>query len=124
MARFQFLSDEGGLTAEYRQLVQSHDPFGELIGVYRDPGSADPEAIIVTSNGLITVGAGGSAWIEFAAIESSRMLHEDGAGHDILLVLRSGKHVHLRVAGEDGRFRDVFGFVHFIDRVVEDLNSR
>jgi len=92
----------------------------KLIGVYRNPGSSDTN-IAVTELGLRAKEADGWSFIRFDDIEEATAHPPDKHEADsILLLLRSGEEVAVPVKGKNGRFRDVFEFLRFLDRVKED----
>lgn len=92
----------------------------EIIGVYRNPGSSDTN-IAVTELGLRAKQANGWSFIRFDDIEEATAHPPDKHEADsILLLLRSGEEVAVPVTGKNGRFRDVFEFLRFLDRVKED----
>lgn len=93
---------------------------GEPIGVYKNPDKVDPEAILICDGGLILIRSGSAQNISFSDIQSTRSPSATEDNPDISIVLHSKIVVRLRVAGADGQFRDVFSFVRFLDRVLED----
>jgi hypothetical protein len=118
--RFHFLGNEPGAAAQYEELVRSGEALRDAIGIYKNPDKVEPEAILVAEAGLILIRPGSVQRIEFADIESIQSPSAEDESPDISVRLRSGIVVRLRVAGKDGRFRDVFNFVRFLDRVLED----
>jgi DNA helicase HerA-like ATPase len=118
--RFHFVRDEPELADEYQYWVHSAPELGGLIGAYKNPNSVQPDTILIAEHGLVAVKSGIAQRIEFSEIESIRSPGAQDDNSDISLVLRSGIVVGLPVAGRDGRFRDVFSFVRFLARVLED----
>jgi hypothetical protein len=119
--RFHFVRSEPEIADRYRALISVDTALGDVIGVYINPDSVQPEAIFVSERGLLATRSGSVQKIEFSQIESTRSPSAaDDDNAVIALVLRSGIVVNLRVAGTEGRFRDVFSFVRFLDRVLED----
>lgn len=121
-SRFHFARSEPAFLDPYRHMIG--DGRGEIIGIYENPVGAEPQAVVVTEFGLLTLNPGSTPWIEFSQIASVKGPGEKLDGQDILLTLQSGEVFALRVAGRDGRFSDVFGFVRFLDRVLEDLHAK
>ncbi|MFL6603188.1 MAG: hypothetical protein ACJ8R9_17925 [Steroidobacteraceae bacterium] len=121
-SRFQFASTESDITERYREQIRVYAPLGQIVGLYKNPDAVQPEGILVTENGLLAIRPGSSQWITFAELESVRGPNAESESSDILLTLHSGIVVGLRVAGRDDRFRDVFGFARFLDRVLGDRN--
>lgn len=92
----------------------------KLIGIYRNLGSSDTN-IVVTELGLHTKQADEWSFIRFNDIEEATAHPPDKHEADsILLLLRSGAEVAVPVTGKNGRFRDVFEFLRFLDRVRKD----
>jgi hypothetical protein len=118
--RFHFVRSEPEIADRYRALVSADTGLGDAIGMYMNPDPVQPEVIFVAERGLLAIRSGSVQKIEFSEIESTRSLSAVDDNTDISLVLRSGIVVNLRVAGTDGRFRDVFSFVRFLDRALED----
>ncbi len=118
--RFHFVRNEPEIADQYKASIGIDASLGDAIGVYINPDSVQPEAIFVAERGLLAIRSGSVQKIEFSEIESTRSPSAADYNTDISLVLRSGNAVSLRVAGTDGRFRDVFSFVRFLDRVLED----
>lgn len=118
--RFQFTSKDSDIPEPYREQMRVNEPLGDLVGLYRNPDAEQPEAILVTEEGLLAMRPGASQWVRFSELESILSPSADSESNDISLRLRSGIVVGLRIAGRDGRFRDVFSFVRFLDRVLED----
>lgn len=97
---------------------------GEIVGVYINPPAEVPNAIVVTENGLLVVRSGARQWIKFSELRSIQASGAENGDPEILLTLKSGIVVGIRVAGADDRFRDVFSFVRFLDRVIEDRERK
>lgn len=123
MPRFHFVLVEPEVAAQYTSLGNVDTSLGDAIGVYKNPDPVQPESIFVAERGLLVIRADTAQRIEFSDVASIRSPSAADDGADISLVLRSGIAVNLRVAGRDGRFRDVFSFVRFLDRVLEDRLS-
>jgi hypothetical protein len=93
---------------------------GDVIRVYKNPNPVQPEAILIAERGLLAIRPNTRQRIAFSELESIRGPSAVEDSSDISLKLRSGIIVSLRVAGKDSKFRDVFSFVRFLDRVLED----
>jgi hypothetical protein len=118
--RFHFVGVEPEVAAQYRSLGKVGTSLGDAIGVYRNPDAVQPESIFVAERGLLVIRSGTAQKVEFSDIASIHSPSAADDSADISLVLRSRIAVNLRVAGREGRFRDVFSFVRFLDRVLED----
>lgn len=121
-SRFHFARSEPAFLDPYRHMVG--DGQGEIVGIYENPVGAEPQAIVVTEGGLLTLNSGSAHWIEFSQMASVKGPGAKLDDQGILLTLQSGASIALQVAGRDGRFSDVFGFVRFLDRVLEDLRAK
>ena len=121
--RFQFVSDDRCEVPGHIQEVQSR-ALGEVIGCYKNPEPIQPEAILVAEHGLLSLGPGIDQYINFSDIKSVAGPGADTDSSDISVVLKSGIAVRLRVAGRDGKYRDVFSFVRFLSRVTEDIGGQ
>jgi hypothetical protein len=117
MARFRFLQDETELSAyrlRYDRLI------GEPIGIYSNPVPSQPETILVAERGLVAIRAGDMQSIKFDELNAVQGPHTKADASRITLTLRSGIVVNLDIHGRDGKFQDVFGFVRFLARVMDD----
>lgn len=94
--------------------------YGEVVGVYENPPGVDPAFVVVTDRALGCAGAGDQRWILFDDIATTHGPAEKLVDDAITIVLKSGTRTQIRIADGDGRFKDVFSFVRFIDRVIED----
>lgn len=122
--RFTFASKSPEVAAPYIENESTAEVLGEVVGVYINPPPEAPNAIVVTENGLLAVRSETKQWIKFSELRSIQAPGIDNGDSEILLTLKSGIVVSMRIAGTDGRFRDVFSFVRFLDRVIEDLERR
>jgi hypothetical protein len=105
--------------ANYRARIKSN-AFEDLVGYYRNPEPASLEAVVITERGLLTIRPGLHQWIEFSDIKSIVGPRADTGSSEISLVLLSGIVVRFAIEGREGKYRDVFSFVRFLDRVIED----
>jgi len=121
--RFQFVSGDRSEAPSHTQEVQTR-ALGEVIGCYKNPEPVQPEAILVAEHGLLSLGPGIDQCINFSDIKSVAGPGANADSSDISVVLKSGISVRLRVAGRDGKYRDVFSFVRFLSRVTEDMGGQ
>ena len=96
-----------------------HD-YGDVVGAYENPPGVDPALVVVTDWALGSIGANEHRWILFDDIATTHGPAEKLVDDVITIVLKSGARAQMRIAGGDDRFKDVYSFVRFIDRVVED----
>jgi len=121
--RFEFADDKAPNFVGYRQRVESK-ALGEVIGWYKNPEPVQPEAILVAERGLLSIGRGIDQCINFSDIRSVAGPGADTNSSNISIVLKSGIAVLLPIAGRDGKYRDVFSFIRFLNRVTEDAEPR
>jgi hypothetical protein len=93
---------------------------GTLVGVYENPRGTEPSRVLVTDSGIATAGGRGVRWIPYSDIAATRGPSNKQIGDTAAIMLRSGGRLEIRIAGQDGELKDVFGFVRFISRVIED----
>jgi hypothetical protein len=92
----------------------------EVIGAYRNPGGELP-VVVVTSCRLFLSSSSELASVEFVDIESVELVESDkDSAANLLLRLRTGDGVVVPFAGRDGKLRDVYSFMHFLDRLPTD----
>ena len=99
------------------------EEYGDLIGLYKNPAGTEPHIIAVTERGLLLVGSKKDLWIGFSEMESVHGPERKGSDSTISIRLRTAEKIALKIAGGDGNFQDVFGFVRFVSRVLDDLKS-
>lgn len=90
----------------------------QLLGVYRnrDPGNF----VAVTTRALIFPAGGVLTRIVYDDMTSSLIEDEKSNASGIRIELRGGKVARVTIDGGEGRFRDVFSFGRFVDRVIGD----
>lgn len=120
ISRFQFAGKEHSAVDQYKTWLNSVSLPGDLIGVYENPQNIEPKAVFVTNRGLLMIGNRPAQCVEFSELESVHGPQNKDDDFDIVLTLRSGTKIHLTIAGTEGRFRDIFSFVRFLNRVLED----
>ncbi|MDZ4259569.1 MAG: hypothetical protein U0974_09130 [Gemmatimonadales bacterium] len=122
VGRFRFVSDCDG-RLEQIQILDTAQGHGTAIGLYENPPGVDPEHVVVTDQALGCVEANQERWLLFDEIASTHGPTDKVLDDVITVVMKSGIRTPLRIAGGDGRFKDVFSFVRFIDRVMADRSS-
>jgi hypothetical protein len=91
----------------------------EVVGVYQNPTPAEPSSIVITDRGLYWPSADTMQCLEFANLRSVRGPGEKGGGAELKVELLDGTSRVIRIEGGDGKYRDVYSMVRFIDRVIE-----
>jgi hypothetical protein len=117
LARFRF--DADATSAPQFAQIGAHN-YGSVIGVYENPPGVDPALVVITESALGCIGSEQARWIKFDDIATTQGPKEKLTDDTITVVLKSGIETTVRIAGGDDRFKDIFSFVRFIDRVVED----
>ena len=120
LPRFQFASS---VSLEISGIDSDDNTHGEIIGVYENPSGVEPSHIVIADSAIGCVEASEFHWIQYDHIVRIEGPKEKLAADRIDVVLRSGETVQLRIAGGEGKFRDVFNFVRFLDRVLLDNSS-
>lgn len=93
------------------------------LAVYRNPGD-DPALVIITTSGIYLSNTGSLANIDYDDIESFELLEKDKENAATLrFFLVDGRWMDMPFAGRDGRFRDVFSFHRFFQRVLSDREA-
>jgi hypothetical protein len=90
----------------------------EIVGVYENPPPAQPSAIIITESGLYWASTEGTQHVEFSSLRSV-LGPTDKTGSEVKLGLRDGGSRIIRIEGNEGKYRDVFSVVRFLDRVMD-----
>ena len=121
MPRFRFLQDETELAAHRQRCDKVL--IGEPIGIYSNPPPTQPETILVAERGLVVIRAGDMQSIQFDELSGVQGPHTKADASRITLTLRSGIVVNLDIHGREGKFQDVFEFVRFLARVLEDQSG-
>ena len=101
--------------------------YGQLIGVYRNPGPSD-EILLVTDAGVAVQIDQHCAFVPFCDVSKLRISSpgstnlidtlEKNRADAILIEMRNGQQRFIPVRGGKGNFRDVFEFCRFFLRAV------
>lgn len=96
-----------------------------IIGIYENVPDSLENAIIVTKFGLHIQRAGRWKFINYDEIENSFIPSGNKHKADrISITLVGGKEVFILIEGGNDKFRDVFEFLRFLDRVSKDKSIR
>ncbi len=95
---------------------------GQILGIYdNEPGNR----IFVGHHGIVTQEILGSSFIRYTDIMNTSVPGDNKLTADhILVTLKDGTQEALWIKQGNGKFRDVWEFYRFLNRVVEDLRSR
>lgn len=88
-----------------------------VLGVYTDPGSPH-EPVIVTDLGLHFPVEQGWDFVRYRAIASVAIPDDKAAAEHLTVRMKDGTIKKVPVRGGDGKFRDAFIFMHFLDRTA------
>lgn len=103
---------------EYCQRFASWAPEA-IVGVYENPPTAQLSMIVITEKGLYFSSAGGRECLEFASLRDVRGPAEKAVAMEVNLELLDGSSRVICIEGGDGKYRDVYSVVRFLDRVIE-----
>ena len=95
----------------------------ELVGVYFNPPSAAVQAVLISSDALHLIADDEVTAVPFAAIQRIEGPPEKTHASAVSIQLKDGTSRIVPILGGDDRFRDVFPFMTFLDRVVADQNQ-
>ncbi|HML21500.1 MAG TPA: hypothetical protein PKD09_07635 [Aggregatilinea sp.] len=98
----------------------------EILGVYRSGAGGAEHMIAVTMSGL-HVYHGNWIHLEYSEMTSAKVPLEDtdkANASTILVNLKSGDVVSIPIVGGQGKLRDVWPFLRFIQRVIGDYHAR
>lgn len=90
-------------------------------GVYENSPCKANESIAVTNLGIHVCRNKQSEFIAYSQIASVSAPPEKQTASELSIHLLSGQVISLPVRGGEGRFRDAFEFLRFLDRVTHDL---
>ena len=120
LSRFEFARQDSSRIADFDDVIDAHG-IDQIIGIYVDPETAGRSAIVVSEDGLLIVDRPTSKWVRFDEIASTVSQPMEEMSSEIRLILQDGSVAVLSVTGRNGRFRDVFAFIRFLDRVLDDI---
>ena len=96
-----------------------------LIGAYQNQAGTAAGVVVITTRRLFVEQYGSWSSINYSDISDIVLPDEKTSAHQLLVRDMSGKQTEIPVSGDRGRFRDVFGFSRFLQRVRSDaLNAR
>lgn len=119
MGRFRFLDERSPENNSLGLL-----PGESIIGVYENDSTLKNHYVLVTDRGMLVRFKEVERHILFDEIECVIAPSEKQNDNMIKLVLSDGIEASFEITGAQGRFRDVFEFVRFLDRVLSDVGRR
>jgi hypothetical protein len=97
-------------------------PQETVIGIYNNSVGESTDIILVTDLGIHTFSQ--QAWSSFDYDQIVEITTpSDKAAEGLGIRLKSENIFWLPVRGGEGRFRDTFAFLRFLDRVVDDMHK-
>jgi hypothetical protein len=120
MARYTFdTNDIRSLQTKYGINDSSAE---QLVGAYRNDPCDDVECVILTDQSLWLCGAHGNTRLRYTHIKG--VLSSDSTDvHYCDIETRKGDIVRIPIVGGEGNIRDVFEFIRFIMRVIDDISG-
>jgi hypothetical protein len=112
-AGYHHCRDEPEYCERYRERADEN-----LIGVYENPPGVIPRVMVITEKGMYMHSDDGTVYLKFDDLLSIRGPDEKTGDGTIQLAEQGGRSSTIRVEGGNGKFRDVYGMVRFLDRVV------
>lgn len=94
----------------------------KIIGLYENIPGERFECIVITNFGLHIIFANKTEFIGYNLIKTIKISTEKDRDY-LIVYLVNGKISMISVKGGRGKFRDAFEFLHFLDRVVADVNQ-
>ena len=94
-----------------------------ILGVYRNDPIHSQSNIVVSDQGLRWWDESGAvAFVRFTEIESVTVVGEKTTAETIRLSTKQGEAAVFKIQGGEGKLREVWGFYHFLIRVLSDLS--
>jgi len=91
----------------------------EYLGVYKNDFPESEFLIYVTNIGLHVSKKEKNSIIKYTDIRSTKISSDKQDDYYISLILESGEVFELLINGKNGKFRDKFEFVRFLERVIK-----
>ena len=92
--------------------------FGNLVGIYKNKSDWVNDCLLVTENGILIIQNKTTDSFLFRDIVRAETPEDKTQCYELRIAMKSGRVVSVPVKGGAGRFRDVFEFLRFIDRVT------
>lgn len=106
---------------QYAKLVQV-GPDETIIGVYENSTGEPKESIIITDTGLYVSGAQEWVYIRYEQVTRVEFPVELKNQAEELFVYCGGVRTKLVIRGGAGKFRDIYEFLHFLERVLPNAD--
>lgn len=135
MAKIKVASRVHRILAHMKRFRRDLDSFPDLpvplpglqgqtaLGVYPNAEGSLREAFVVTDQGLVLEDGGRWVSIPYSSLRKVVTPKTKTDVYHLDLELKDGSLLRLPIRGHDGRFLDVFEFVRFFSRVLEDMES-
>ena len=118
--------DEGGvgLANGLSETIVLHNN-ERVLGIYENPAHGQQKTVVVTTRGVHVVVGGNYqalAYSQIDHVETPRSGEKHSFG-ELVVTCRSGDNVIIPIEGGQGRLRDAWEFLRFLNRVVADIHS-
>lgn len=90
---------------------------GALVGVYRNSPQFIEDCVVVFENGLQVIGKESTALIYYREVTNIESPKDKVSYNSLKVTLKSGEKFIIPVRNGNGKYRDSFEFLRFIDRV-------
>jgi hypothetical protein len=98
-------------------------PGENLIGIYRNSLEDLKDSIAVTDLGIHIYRSSCWEYVGYTQMESIAIPEEKQEADFLLVSLTNGRATNVPIRGGQGRFRDAFEFLRFLDRVIQDIQK-
>jgi hypothetical protein len=122
MPNFRIVDDRTMKAVPFFQAIHLHD--GEiLIGLYDNLLGGNESEIVVTNLGLYINNSGEADFIEYRSIKEVEIPKDmEKTKLDYFIVrLSDGQSKKIPITGGHDRFKDVYEFIRFVERVKDDV---
>jgi hypothetical protein len=97
-------------------------PVGDLVGYYENAPSSQADIVVIGIDGVAICQQKTWQVLDYREIVRVESPNPNG-GQDAVRIRTRGGFFILPITGGVGRFRDVFAFVRFLERVRTDINK-
>ena len=112
-ACYHHCSDAPECCERYSQAVDE-----DVIGVYENPAGISPQTIVITEKGIYISNRESMTCLEYGNLQTIRGPDAKTGDGVIQITEHDGRSSIIRVEGRDGKYRDVYSMVRFLDRVA------
>ncbi len=95
----------------------------QLIGIYENQPSKKDYCIVVTNFGLHFFEQEDWKHVKYEQFVKNSIAEDKEKADGLTLHLTSNKRINLTILGEQGKFRDSFEFLRFLNRTLSDIQK-